>query len=99
MAGQVDGLTIVARVVKGLAIAAGGVCTFVSFASVVGIGTGNAWARALVALVITGGLPALAVDRALPPKNTKEARPGLVVHRVALTPLGVAMVFLGLRQP
>jgi hypothetical protein len=99
MASQVDGLTIAARVVKGLAIAAGGVCTFVSFASVVGIVTGNAWARAIVALVLTVALPALAVDRALPRKNTKEARPGLVVDVVALALLGIAMLFVGLGQP
>jgi hypothetical protein len=99
MAAQVDGLTIAARVVKGLAIAAGAACTYVAFASLAGIVTGNGWARLVVGLLFTVGLPALAVDRMLPGKNTKEARPGLVVNVVALTLLAIAVLFVGLGQP
>jgi|SRR5579859_7955265 len=99
MAAQVDGLTIAARVVKGLAIAVGAACTYVSFASLAGIVTGNGWVRLVVGLLFTLGLPALAVDRALPAKGSKESRSGIVVNVVALTLLAIAVLFVGLGQP
>jgi hypothetical protein len=99
MARTADGFVLIQRAVKGAAIALGGVCTFVAFASIVGVVTGNAWARALVALVLTVLFPAAAVDRALPKKDAGKPRPGLLGDVVALVLLGIAMLFVGLGQP
>jgi hypothetical protein len=99
MAGTASGFVLIQRAIKGAAIVIGGVCTFVSFASIVGIVTGNAWARAGLALVLTVVLPMAAVDRALPKKDAGRARPGLVVDVVAMVFLGVALLFVGLGQP
>ena len=100
MARTADGFVLIQRAVKGAAIVLGGVCTFVSFASIVGLVTGNALARALVALVLTVALPAVLVDRALPKKDAgKAARPGLVADVIAVALLGVALLFVGLGQP
>lgn len=98
MAQSIGGLALAKRVVKGLAIAVGGLCTFVFFASLVGVATGNGWARALVALLLTLGLPAIAIDRALP-KDAGKARPGLVTDTIALVLLGMALLFIGFGQP
>jgi hypothetical protein len=94
-----DWAGIAVRVVRGLGIAIGAVCTFVTFASLVGVITGNVWARALVALVVTLGLPAFAVDRALPKKSPNKAPPGLVADITALVLLGIAFLFVGVGQP
>jgi hypothetical protein len=99
MAGTASGLVLIQRAIKGAAIVLGGVCTFVSFSSIVGIATGNAWARAGLALVLTVVLPMAAVDRALPKKDAGKARPGLVVDVIAVVLLGVALLFIGLGQP
>jgi len=99
MAGTASGLVLIQRAIKGAAIVLGGVCTYVSFASIVGIVTGNAWARAGLALVLTVVLPMAAVDRALPKKEAGRARPGLVADVVALVFLAVALLFVGLGQP
>ena len=99
MAGTASGLVLIQRAIKGAAIVLGGVCTFVSFSSIVGIATGNAWARAGLALVLTVVLPMAAVDRALPKKEAGRARPGLVADVVALVFLAVALLFVGLGQP
>jgi len=96
---EVGRLAIVARVVKATAIVLGGVGTFVTFASIVGLVTGNAWARAGLALVLSIVLPAVAVDRALPKKDAAKARPGLVADVVALVLLGIPLLFIGLGQP
>jgi hypothetical protein len=86
------------RVVKGLAIGLGGLCTFVMFSSLVGVVTGNGWARALIALLVTVALPALALDRFLP-KDKKKPRPGLVSDVVAMTLVGLGLAFVGIGQP
>jgi hypothetical protein len=99
MAKTADGFVLVRRGVEGLAIVLGGTCTFVSFSSLVGLVTGNAWARALVALVLTVALPALAVDRALPKEDAGKPRPGLVADVIALALLAIALLFIGLGQP
>src|ERR1700679_3135035 len=99
MAGTASGFVVLQRAVKGAAIVLGGVCTFVSFSSIVGIVTGNAWARAGLALVLTVVLPMAAVDRALPKKDAGRARPGLVADVVAVVLLGMALLFVGLGQP
>ena len=99
MASTASGLVLIQRAVKGAAIVLGGVCTFVVFSSIVGIVTGNAWARAGLALVLTVVLPMAAVDRALPKKDAGKARPGLVVDVIAMVLLGVALLFIGLGQP
>lgn len=99
MAKTADGWVLVSRAIKGAAIGLGGVCTYVTFASLVGIVTGNGWARALLGLVFTVVLPAVAVDRALPKKDGGKPRPGLVADVVALVLLSVALLFVGLGQP
>jgi hypothetical protein len=99
MATRAQGFVLAARVVKVLAVAVGGVCTFVSFASLVGLITGNGWARALFALVLSVALPAVAVDRTLPRKDVTKRRAGLVGDVVALSLLGMALLFVGLGQP
>jgi hypothetical protein len=99
MAQAAGGLTIAARVVKGLGIAVGGVCSFVAFASLVGIVTGNGWARGIIALVLCVVFPAFAVDRALPKGDATKRRAGLVGDVVALVLLGIAMLFIGIGQP
>lgn len=99
MAKTVDGFTLLARIVRGAAIAVGGLCTFVSFSSLVGVVTGNAWARALVALLLSVAFPAFAAERALPKKDATKARPGIVGDAVALVLLGIALLFVGLGQP
>jgi hypothetical protein len=99
MAGTTSGLGWVQRAVKGAAIVLGGVCTFVSFSSIVGIVTGNAWARAGLGLVLTVVFPLAAADRALPRTNAGKARPVVVVDVVALVLLGIALLFVGLGQP
>jgi hypothetical protein len=93
------GLEILARAVKGGAIVLGGVCTFVTFASIVGLATGNEWVRAGLGLVLSVVLPAVAVDRALPKKDAGKARPGLVGDVVAVVLLGIPLLFIGLGQP
>jgi hypothetical protein len=92
------GWVLAARAIKGAGIALGGVCTFVAFASLVGVVTGNAWARAIVALGLTVIFPAAAVDRALP-KAGGRARAGLVGDIVALVLLGIALLFVGVGEP
>jgi hypothetical protein len=87
------------RVTKALAILLGGACTFVSFASLVGLVTANAWARALIALLLTIALPLFAVDRALPKGDATRARAGLLGDVAALVLLGIALLFVGLGQP
>ena len=99
MAKSADGLTIAARVVKGVAIVVGGACTFVGFASIVGYVSGNGWVRGLVALVLTGLFPAFAVDRALPRGDATKGRPGLVTNVVALVLLALALLLVGFGQP
>jgi len=89
---------LVQRAIKGIAIVLGGACTFVTFASLVGVATGNAWARAIVALVLTGTVPAVAVDRALS-RGERRGRPARVGDVVALVLLGIPLVFVGLGQP
>jgi hypothetical protein len=92
------GWVLAQRVIKGAAIVVGGACTFVAFASLVGMVTGNAWARGVVALLLTAILPAAAVDRALP-RGGSRARPGWIGDVVALVLLGIALLFVGLGQP
>jgi hypothetical protein len=99
MAGTASGLVLIQRAIKGAAIVLGGVCTYVSFASIVGIATGNAWARAGLALVLTVVFPMAAVDRALKKKDGGKTRPGLVGDVVAMVLLGIALLFVGLGQP
>src|SRR5580698_6558510 len=93
------GLVVLARVVKGVAIVVGGVCTFVTFASIVGVATGNEWVRAGLGLVLSVVLPAVAVDRALPKKDGGRPRPGLMGDVVAIVLLAVPLLFIGLGQP
>jgi hypothetical protein len=99
MASTAEGLAVLQRVVKVAAIALGGVCTFVTFSSLVGVATGNPWARALVALLLSIVVPAVAVDRALPKKDAGKPRPGLVGDIVAIALLAVPLLFIGLGQP
>jgi hypothetical protein len=99
MARPASGLELIQRVVKGVAIAVGGACTFVSFASLVGVVTGNAWARAIAALVLLVALPAVAVDRSLPRGEGERARSGLVGDVVALVLVGIALLYIGIGQP
>ncbi len=81
-----------------MAIAAGALCTFVAFSSLVGLATGNGWARGIMGLVLTLALPAVVVDRSLPKHDVKKARPGLVADATAVVLLGVALVFVGFGQ-
>lgn len=100
MAARAGAFQIAQRAVKGVAIAAGALCTFVTFSSLVGLATGNGWARAIVALVLTLALPAVVVDRSLPKDDVKKkARPGQVGDTIAIVLLGVALVFVGFGQP
>jgi hypothetical protein len=93
-----SGWELVQRAIRAAAILLGGACTLVTFASLVGVATGNAWARAIVALLLTGILPAVAVDRALP-RGESRARPGLVGDVVALVLLAIPLLFVGVGQP
>ena len=93
------GQSVAVRVTKAVAILVGGACTFVSFASLVGIATGNGWARGIIAAVLTIGVPALAADRVLPQKDAAKARPGLVGDAVAMVLLGIALLFVGIGEP
>ncbi len=99
MAKDAGALTIATRVVKGLAIAGGGLCTFVTFASLVGIVTGNPWARAIGALLLSVAVPALVADRALPKGDASKARSGLVGDVIAIVLLAIALLFVGIGQP
>jgi hypothetical protein len=99
MASPASGWQLTQRAVKGVAIVLGGLCTFVSFASVVGVVTGNGWARAVVALALCLAVPAVAVDRALPRAGPAKPRPGLAGDVIALVYLGVALAFIGVGQP
>jgi hypothetical protein len=99
MAARATGFEIAQRVVKGVAIAAGAVCTFVAFSSVVGLATGNGWARGIVGLLLTLAPPAVVVDRTLLKGNVKKARPGLVSDAIAIALLGASLAFVGFGQP
>jgi hypothetical protein len=89
--GGSGGLAVLARAVKAAAIVLGGICTFVTFASIVGLATGNEWVSVV--------LPAVAVDRTLPKKDAGKPRPGLVGDVVAVVLLGIPLLFIGLGQP
>jgi hypothetical protein len=99
MAQSASGWVLAQRAIKGAGIVLGGVCSFVTFSSITGIVTGNAWARGLVALVLTVALPLFAVDRALPRSDPAKARTGLMGDVIALVLLGVALLFIGIGQP
>jgi hypothetical protein len=113
MAERATGFTIAQRAVKTVAIAAGALCTFVAFSSVVGLATSNGWARGIVGLILTLALPAVVVDRTLPrsehppkagrrpegPQNAAKPRPGKVSDVIAIVLLGVALAFVGIGQP
>src|SRR5215471_30427 len=109
MAARATGFEIAQRALKGMAIAAGALCTFFAFSSVVGLATGNGWARGIVGLLLTLALAAVVVDRTLPkpehaskggrrPEGARSAvkpRPGLVSDAIAIVLLGVALAFVG----
>ena len=85
---------IVYTVVKVLAILGGGIGTFVALLSIVGALTENGWVRAIVALVVSIGLPLLVADRLLP-KDDSAKVPGLVSDVFAVIWLLFAVVFTG----
>jgi hypothetical protein len=99
MATAAEGLAVLQRVVKAAAIALGGGCTFVTFASLAGVATGNAIARAVIALVLSVVVPAVAVDRLLPKGGAGKSRPGMVGDVIAFVLLAVPFLFIGLGQP
>jgi uncharacterized membrane protein YecN with MAPEG domain len=99
MAARASGFEIAQRAVKAVAIAVGALCTFVAFSSLVGLATGNGWARGITGLVLTLALPAVVVDRSLPKHDVKKARPGLVADATAIVLLGIALAFVGFGQP
>jgi hypothetical protein len=99
MATAAEGLAVVQRVVKLTAIVLGAGCTFVTFASLVGVVTDNAWARGIVALVLSVVVPAFAVDRLLPKGGSGKPRVGTVGDVIAFVLLAVPLLFIGLGQP
>jgi len=99
MASASEGLAVLQRIVKLAAMALGGACTFVTFSSLAGVATGNAWARALVALVLSVVVPAVAVDRTLSKRDAGKSPPGRVGDVIAIALLAVPLLFIGLGQP
>jgi hypothetical protein len=85
-------------VVKGLAIAGGGLLTVLSFMSIVGAATSNGYAQLVVAMVLSIGVPAFVADRLLPKEDLVQVR-GLVSDVFAVVLLGFAFLFCGLAQP
>jgi hypothetical protein len=99
MADRDGSFAIVQRIVRAIAIALGAVCTLVSFASIVGIVTGNGWARLLVALLFTVGVPLAVVDRALPKKDADKTPLSRVADVAAVVLLSVSLAFIGFGEP
>jgi hypothetical protein len=87
-------LTVVATIVKVVAMAAGLIGTLLGLMAIVGAFTPNGWVRAVVALVLAFGLPLLVADRLLPEDSSKPAA-GIVTDVLALSWLGFTFLFVG----
>jgi serine protease Do len=88
-------LTVVALVVKLVAMAAGFVGTFIGLMAIVGAFSASGWARSIVALVVSIGVPLLVADRLLPDDSTKPAA-GVVTDVLATSWFGFTFLFAGL---
>ncbi len=91
MSNSASGLGIVGGVVKVLALLVGLLGSLVCLMALVGRFTDNGWIRAITAIVVAIGVPALLTDRLLPDDDPGKAK-GLVGDVFALTWLGVPVV-------
>src|SRR5262245_11360763 len=87
-------LAVVSLVVKLVAMAAGLIGTLIGLMAIVGAFTESGWARALVALVVSIGLPLFIADRLLPADTSKPAA-GIVTDVPALSWFGFSFLFAG----
>ena len=87
-------MLLIIRITRAFALLVGGLVTMVGVMGIVGLVTGNFFARFLVALVLVIGIPALVTDRLL--KRTKARGLGLVGDVFAIVLLALALFFVGL---
>ncbi|MDB4996155.1 MAG: uncharacterized protein JWM74_3587 [Myxococcaceae bacterium] len=80
-------------IVKAIAIVVGGFGTMVAFMSLVGIVTGNGYARLVIAALLSIGIPAFLTDRFLPKEDPLRAL-GLPTDVFALFYLGFTFLYV-----
>ncbi len=91
---QRGGVMRVARgIVKGLALAVGGLLTFIALMATTGLVVQSGWIRAIVAALVMLATPAVIVDRLLP-ENVDARAKGLPTDVFALVWLGVALLYV-----
>jgi serine protease Do len=87
-------MSIARGLLKTLALIGGAFVTMVCLMSVVGMFTGNGWARAGGAIAIAIGVPLLAIDLILA-KVAPEKQNGVTTDLLAVTYLGFSLAFVG----
>lgn len=87
-------MNLVRGLVKAIALVGGAFVTVVSLMAIVGMQTGNGWARGAIALVVAVGLPLLLVEGVLARVSPDKAR-GVATDVLAVTYLGFALAFVG----
>ena len=85
---------IVFGIIKGLCILSGLPLTILCLMALMGLITGNGWARSIVAIVVAIALPLVLVDRLLPDEGQERAR-GLPTDMLALIWMVVPVIFIG----
>lgn len=96
--GPTPRLTLLRRIVKGVAFAVGGGLTVISLMSVVGAITSNGWARFIVAVIVAVAMTVFAVDRVVP-RASKLRGPGFASDFAALMLVLFSFLFVGVAQP
>ena len=88
-------MVLLMRITRGFGLFVGGLVTLVGVMGIVGLVTGNIFARFLVALVLVIGIPALVVDRVLK-KTRLRGGLGMVGDVFAIVLLALALVLVSL---
>ena len=87
-------LRIIFGVLKGACIVVGLPLTVLSLMSLVGVFTGNGWARSIIAIVVSLGLPLVLVEKLLPDEDQARAK-GLFTDMLAILWIAIPLLFVG----
>src|SRR5262249_49849862 len=87
-------MSIARGFLKALALIGGAFVTMVCLMSVVGVFTGNGWARAGGAIVVAVGVPLFAIDLILA-KVKPDKQKGVTTDLLAVSYLGFSLAFVG----